>query len=132
MLFGPNKYLNLFFQKNISTVVLLVLLTVTARSQDRLVQKDTVSRLNPLLYTSFKKQAKPNPFLTAYIKPRKHELLYWPNYPLTAAQLEARNREWERRNNQSIGRQIANDIIESYVNSLIYGKKHTPVVVPKF
>jgi len=62
--------------------------------------------------------------------------MHWPYFPLNAAQVEARNREWDRRNKQSIGQQIAgdiaSDIIKNQVNSLIYGKKMPVAVRPKF
>ena len=84
-----------------------------------------------MLRFNYKTPLKATQQLSEYIKPSKRELMYWPNFPLNAAQIEARNREWERKNKQSPGEQIASDIIKSYVNSLLYGKK--PVaVVPKF
>ena len=62
--------------------------------------------------------------------------MYWPNYPLTTAQIETRNREWERRNSQTLGQQIASDIaadiIKNQINTLLYGRKTTPAAVPKF
>src|SRR4051812_20788859 len=89
-------------------------------------------KTNPLLFGAFRKPVKPNPLLSEYIKPSKYELMYWPNFPLTPAQVESRNREWERKNNRPLGQQILSDIttdiIKSSVNSLIYGKK-MPVAV---
>ena len=93
-------------------------------------------RMNPLLYAAFKKPLKPNPLLSEYVKPSKYELMYWPNFPLTPAQVEARDKEWERRNNRPFGEQILSDIateiIKYQVNSLIYGKKMPVAVAPKF
>lgn len=68
----------------------------------------------------------------AYLRKPSRELMHWPSYPLTTGQIIARNEEWQRRNNQSIGEQIASDIIKNSVNSLIYGRKSTPAKVPKF
>lgn len=70
--------------------------------------------------------------LAAYIKPAKHELMYWPNYPLNAVQIEARDREWDRKYNQPLGKQIAHDIITNIANEIIFGKKVPPAAVPKF
>ncbi|MEO6541411.1 MAG: hypothetical protein ABIN74_10485, partial [Ferruginibacter sp.] len=73
-----------------------------------------------------------NPLLAEYIKPTKHELMYWPNYPLTAAQVEARNKEWDRKFNRPIGQQIVGEIVDSYINTILYGKKQVVAVRPKF
>ena len=98
-------------------------------------------QLNPLLRSAFKNQINANPLVAEFIKPTKYELMYWPNYPLTAAQIDARQREWDRNNNLPIGQQIAKDAIDIFimqpllynaVNSLIYGRKTSPAVAPKF
>ena len=54
--------------------------------------------------------------------------MYWPNYPLTAAQIAERDKKY----NRPIGQQIADEILESTINSLIYGKKKPVAVRPKF
>jgi len=54
--------------------------------------------------------------------------MYWPNYPLTAAQIAARDRRYE----QSLGQQIAGDIAASIINNLIYSRKTTVATRPKF
>jgi hypothetical protein len=73
-----------------------------------------------------------NPPYKPFVLRKGGELMHWPNYPLTAGQIIARQAEWQRRNNQSIGERVAADIIKNSVNSLIYGRKNTPAVVPKF
>ncbi len=132
MLLGCNKYLKHFLLKPL--IITGFMLSFSAAASDQVYLNDVVGKypkINPLLYNAFKKPAKPNPLLSEYIKPSKYELMYWPNFPLTPAQVEARDREWERRNNRTIGEQIAGDIINSSVNRLIYGKK--PVAVrPRF
>jgi hypothetical protein len=85
-------------------------------------------QLNPLLREAFKKPVKTNPLLAERIKPSKYELMYWPNYPLTAAQIAAR----DRKNRQSLGGYIAEDIIRSVANDIIFGKKIPPAQLPKF
>jgi hypothetical protein len=124
-------------QKIFITIAFICSFTLTSSAQvydTKTVEK--YPRLNPLLFAAFKKPVKPSPLLSEYIKPSKHELMYWPNYPLTIAEIEARDREWERRNKKTIGGQIvsdiANDIIKNQVNSLIYGKKMPVAVAPKF
>ncbi len=132
MLFSSSKYTGRFIQNSILSIVFTVLSAATLHAQTVVVKHNaTTFELNPLLRASFKKPIKAAPLLAEYIKPGKHELMYWPNFPLNAAQIEARNRAWERKNKQTIGEQVAGDIIKGYVNSLIYGKK--PVAVaPKF
>ena len=85
-----------------------------------------------MLRLNYKPPLKANQQLAEYIKPSKHELMYWPNFPLNAAQVEARNKAWERENNRPFGEKIASDIIKNAVNTLIYGKKMPVAVRPKF
>ena len=73
-----------------------------------------------------------NPPYKPFVLRKGGELMHWPNYPLTAAQIIARQADWQRRNSQTIGEQIASDIIKNRVNALIYGKKMPVAVVPKF
>ena len=72
------------------------------------------------------------PALKKYVLRTGGELMHWPSYPLTAGQIIARNIDWQRRNNQSFGEQVASDIIKSNVNKLIYGRKTAPAAIPKF
>ncbi len=137
MLSGCNKYLNHFLLKPMLTIGFIFSFSIAASAQ--IYEANVAGKyplINPLLSAAFKKPLKSNLLLSEYIKPSKHELVYWPNFPLNAAQAEARNREWERRNKQTIGGQIvsdiAHDIIKNQVNSLIYGKKMPVAVTPKF
>lgn len=92
--------------------------------------------INPLLLTAFKKPVQATPMLAERMKPSKYELMYWPNFPLTAAQIKARDSKWERKNRKTIGGQIvsdvASDIIKTQVNSLVYSKKSPVAVAPRF
>ena len=133
MLSGCNKYLSHFLLKSMLTFGFIFSFSIAASAQvyhNNVVRK--YPRLNPLLFDAFRKPVKLNPLLPEYIKPSKYELMYWPNFPLTPAQVEARDREWERKNKQSIGEQIAGDIIKNQVNSLIYGRKMPVAVAPRF
>ena len=143
MLSGSNKYLYCFLQRKITNLVLLMFFSIAGYSQYQLQPKDTLllKTFSPIFVAALK-----NPYkliiphagtsFRVYMKKPSRTLMYWPNYPLTNAQIEARNNEWERRSKQSIGTQIAsdiaNDIIKNQVNSLIYGRKHAPAVTPKF
>lgn len=133
MLSGSNRYLYLPFRKTILSIVLAMLFASLVQAQNKLKAiSDTPNHLSPLLVSSFKKPVKPVADLNEHFKSPTNQLMFWPNYPLTYAQIEARNREWERENSRSLGEQIASDIIKGYVNSLIYGKKHPPANIPKF
>lgn len=133
MFLGCNKYLTRFLLKPMLTIGVIFSFSIAASAQ--VYYNDVAGKyplMNPLLFDAFKKPVKPNPLLSEYIKPSKFELMHWRNFPLTQAQVEARDREWQRKNNRPIGEQIAGDMITGYVNSIIYGKK-TPVAVrPKF
>lgn len=128
MLFCRDKYLYHFLQRSVACIGLLLafVMTVPAQNNDRESSTDHVD-LNPLLRSSFK-QPKAHPLLSEYIKPAKHEMMYWPNYPLTAAQIADRDKKYDR----PIGQQVANEIVESTINGLIYGKKKQPAKIPKF
>lgn len=139
MLFCSNKYLQHFIQKNISSLVLLMIFSTTGYSQNTLLPKDSLLTplISPVVVSLHKK---PVQLMTLHINPpykpfvlrRGSELMHWPNYPLTAGQIIARQADWQRRNSQTIGEQIASDIIKNRFNSLIYGRKATPAAVPKF
>ena len=137
MLVCCNKYLTRFLLKPMVTIGFIFSFSSAVSAQFCLnYGPEKHFWMNPLLFSAFKKPLKPNPLLSEFIRPSKHELMYWPNFPFYAAQIEARNREWERKNKKTIGGQIvsdiAHDIIKNQVNSLIYGKKMPVAVAPKF
>ena len=132
MLFYCNKYLNHFLLKSVLNIGFLFAFAIAASAQTGNANIVRSSVINPLLLSAFKKPLKTNPLLAELIKQAKHELMYWPNFPLNSAQVEARYSYWNRKNKQSIGQQIVGDIIESAVNTLIYGKKTPVAVTPKF
>ena len=128
MLFYCNKYLNHFLLKSVLNIGFLFAFAIAASAQTGNANSVRSTVINPLLLSAFKNPLKTNPLLAERIKPTKHELMYWPNFPLTAAQIAERDKKY----NKPIGRQIAGEIIESTLNSVLYGKK-TPVAVrPKF
>jgi hypothetical protein len=139
MLFCSHKYLYHFLQKKIIGLILLMFFTTACYAQNTLLHKDSLLTLHisPLPVATHKK---PPQLMTLHINPpykpyfvqRGGELMHWPSYPLTPGQIIARQSEWQRRNNQSVGEQIASDIIKSRVNAFIYGRKTAPAAVPKF
>jgi hypothetical protein len=139
MLFCSRKYLQHFLQCKITAVVLLMFFATAGNAQNTPIYKDSLPALHfsPVAVTARKKPVQLmtlhiNPPYKPYFVKRGGELMHWPSYPLTTGQIEARNREWQRRNNQSVGQQIAGDIIKSRVNALIYGRKTAPAAVPRF
>ena len=129
MLFCSNKYLRLFLQRSILHIIPVLFFCLSAYSQEDVSKKDSLNpSLNPLLLSTFKKPVKVDPTLVEHLKPTKNELMDWSAYYLTDEQ----RRERERRLNQPLYKQIGNDIIDSYVHSLIYGKIKKPAAVPKF
>ncbi len=129
MLFCSNKYLRLFLQRSILHIIPVLFFCLSAYSQEDVSKKDSLNlRLNPLLLSTFKNPVKVDPTLNEHLKPTKNELMDWSAYYLTDEQ----RRERERRLNQPLYKQIGNDIIDSYVHSLIYGKIKKPAAVPKF
>ncbi|MFN8308059.1 MAG: hypothetical protein U0T79_14900 [Ferruginibacter sp.] len=90
---------------------------------------DSSKTLSPLLSNAFKKHPTTHPRLNDHFKRPNNQLMYWPNYPLTAWEIEQRDRKYDR----SVGQQIASSIAESYVNYLLYGRNRKPVAnIPKF
>jgi len=134
MLSGSKRYLYLFSRKTILSIVLAMVFASPAQAQNKLkASSDSSRHLSPLLVSSFKKPVRPAENLNEHFKSPSNQLMFWPNYPLTAAQIEARQREWERRNSYSLGEQIAGDIAEAYIKSIISGINKKPVaVVPRF
>ena len=129
MLFCGNKYLRLFLQKSVLSTGLILFFGLLVYCQDNPLQKDSFNlHLNPLLISTFKNPVKTNTLLNEHLKPTKNELMDWSAYYLTDEQ----RKERERKLNQPVYKQIANDIIDSYVNSLIYGKTKKPAAIPKF
>ena len=130
MLFDCFKYLKPIFQRSVLLIGLIFAFATTLPAQTNNLKSDTANyTLNPLLRSSFKHPVKASPVLTEYIKPTKYELMRWPNYPLTAAQIEER----DRINDLSPGKQLAHDIAETFINGLLNGSfKKRVATTPRF
>jgi hypothetical protein len=137
MLFAGKRYIYRFIQHLLLSFVFITADTLNANAQTVKVNSAANNiKLNPFLRSAFKVVANTNPLLSIHLRPTKSELMYWPNYPLTATQIEARNKQWERRNSQTFGEQVASDIakeiIKNQINAILYGRKNAPAVVPRF
>lgn len=133
MLSGSRRYLYLFPRKIMLSIIIVFVYASLVQAQNKLTATGgPANHFSPLFMTSLKKPVKPSDGLNEYFKSPKNQLMFWPDYPLTAAQIETRNQEWERVHSHTLGEQIAGDIIKTYVNALIYGKPHTAASIPKF
>ena len=125
-----HKHVFAFMPKVILFIALSLLFALPAYSQNIFFSKDRSDlKLNPLFYFSNKQTLKQNPNLTEHFKSPRHQLMYWPAYYLTADQIKERDKKYDRPK----GEQIADEIIETYINALISAKNKKPVAkVPKF
>ena len=124
-----NKYLSIYLPKIIFVLLLSFGFALAANSQLPGFSKDSShTPLSPLLLAALRKPVKPNPLIAERMKPSKYELMYWADYYLTQDQIKARYSKY----NQPFASRVADDIISSYVNYLLYGKKTTPASIPKF
>lgn len=130
MLFRPNNYFHFFNLKTITGIALISILASTAVAQNGPIKKDTFSfHINPQYISSFKDMLKANPNLNEHFKRPNNQLMSWPNYPLTAAQIEQRDKKYYL----PWGQQLVSDIIGTYLNGVINSKKDKPAAsVPKF
>lgn len=123
------KYMKPDFQKPILLIVLFFSFALATTAQIKtFLKKDTNTQINPLLLAAFKNPINPSPLLAERVKPTKNELMYWPAYYLTPAQIQYRNNNL----NRSVGGQIVQDIITNYANAMLYGKKMPVAVTPRF
>ena len=110
-------------------VILFLFLISSAQSQNDPFKKDTIPFHIDPLHISLKPSPKANPELNEHFKRPENELMSWPNFPLTAAQIDYR----DKKNNDPYLKQLGREIIESYINGILSGKKNKPVAeVPRF
>ena len=124
------RHLYLFFRKIILPVVLVSGFTSLAHAQNKPAEKNSsIQHLSPLLLSAPGKSIKPASNLNQHFKRPGNQLMNWPDYPLTAAQIMERDKTYD----QPIGQQLARSIAESYIKSILDGKNKKPVAsVPKF
>jgi hypothetical protein len=122
MFFTTGKYCTLLLKLVLSWVA-VVLFSLHAAAQN----KDSTYFLKSFLnQTTLKKNtliANPN-IKTRYTRPN-NQLMSWPNYPLTAYQIEQRNKQLAE--SRKLKNVIANDVLKSFL-----AKKNKPAVIPKF
>jgi hypothetical protein len=127
MLLKRNRYLPLFLQRTGLSLLLVLVFSLAAFSQNGFLKKDNSRlRLSPILYSAFKHPVKPSWSHGELPKRPILELMSWPNYPLTAAQIAARDAKYDR----PVVAQIAEEALGSYLNGIINGKSKKPAVKP--
>lgn len=139
MLFCCGKYLRHRLQRKLIGSLMLMLFSAGGYAQNVPMVRDSLFArpASPVVVSISKKpvqlmRLRFNPPYKPYFARKGGELMHWPNYPLTAAQIIARQADWQRRNNQRVGERVAGDIIKNSVNALIYGRKSAPATIPKF
>jgi hypothetical protein len=81
---------------------------------------------DPLFYYHELFAKKPaHPYIKIDYSRPNNQLMSWPNYPLTAAQIAQRDRNWKQEN--KVSSRVAKDIITSFLS-----KKKPVAVIPKF
>lgn len=124
-----------FLQRTIPVLVLVLIFSITGLSQTAQLPKEILLArgLNSAFIAANKKPFQVRvsynvPPYKIYAVRKCGELMYWPLFPLTATQIAARDRKYDR----PLGKQIADDIIEAAVNNMIYGSKKPVAVRPRF
>jgi hypothetical protein len=126
MFFSAAQYLRLPMQKSIAIMAVLLLVCILATAQNKPVFTDSTNYLKSFLNQSHNtNKLTPNPTVkTRYARPN-NQLMSWPNYPLTAYQMEQRSKQLSE--NRKLKNVIANEVIK-----VLLTKKTATAVIPKF
>ena len=125
MLFNRNKYACFSLKKPIVNILLIFSFGLAAHAQNDTLRKDTTRFfIKPIPVTYSTDPIKPNPKLNEHFRSPNNQLMRWPNYPLTAEQIEKR----DKNNHKTVGEQVATDVIKSYLKS----KKKPAATAPRF
>jgi hypothetical protein len=115
----------------LTSFVLLLFAVMPARSQVNTPVKDTaLFHIDPMR-VSLKANPSPNPHLNDHFKRPNNLNVNYPDFPLTAVEFERRVKE----TNKPIGLQIADNVVESYFNDFLSGKRkknRKPAQAPRF
>ena len=126
MNFIPGKYLQFSILKICFNIILILFLCTKVSAQTTPEVKDTCTIKNNSSYSlSIAPVKTPYPFQHRdYTRPN-NQLLSWPDYPLTLAEIKRRDEQWKQ--DRKLSNIIAKDIVET-----ILSKKKPVAVVPKF
>jgi hypothetical protein len=127
MFFKGAKYYAFLQLKLILSWLFVAVFTLGANAQNKPAVKDSAYFLKSFLSQATPKKSTltANPTIkTRYARPN-NQLMSWPNYPLTAYQIEQRDKLLAKR--RKLENVIANDILKSFLS-----KKTKTAVIPKF
>jgi hypothetical protein len=110
-------YLLFSSNKTIACIVLFLFLGLSAYTQDT-----PHFHINPLRASGLKEPIKANPNLNDHFKIPNNQLMYWSYYPLTAQQIEER----EKCYNTSFGQQVFQGVTESFINTFLIRNPAAP------
>jgi hypothetical protein len=127
MFFTTGKYCTFLLLKLVLSWTAVVLFTLGAAAQNKPGVKDSTYFLKSFLSQSTPKRSAliANPTIkTRYTRPN-NQLMSWPNYLLTAYQIQQRDKKLAE--SRKLKNVIANDVLKSFLS-----KKTTTAVIPKF
>ena len=121
MIFTPN----IIPLKAFASIVIIISISNSVSGQIITTKDSARLKNNLLFYHSITPEKNQHTFQTVNYTMPKNELISWPDYPLTATQIEQRNEKWKQDN------KLPNMIVKSIVQSIINKKKRV-AVIPKF
>jgi hypothetical protein len=126
MICKGGKYLYFQLLRSLFSIAILLLCCFAATAQDQQTTKDSTTTAKRLFYYhSFTSSKTARPYTKIdYTRPN-NQLMSWPNFPLTATEIERRHRVAEKE--EKVSSVIAKDIITNLLK-----KKTKPAVIPKF
>jgi hypothetical protein len=126
MICNSDKYLYFKLRRPLMGIILMALFSNCTSAQNKLLNKDSNNTQTRLLYYHSFTSAKPvHPYTKIdYTRPN-NQLMSWPNFPLTATEMERRHRVAEKE--EKVSSVIAKDIITNLLK-----KKTKVAVIPKF
>jgi hypothetical protein len=126
MNFIGSKYLQFSILKICFNTVLLLSLSTTISAQVTPEVKDSSHIKNNVWFSPFVAPAKTQyPYQHINYTRPNNQLMSWPDYPLTLAEIKQRDEKWKQDNT------LSNRIVKDVVESILTKKKKT-AVVPKF
>ena len=130
MLHGTGKYFSRNANRALIVFVVLLLTTAPSKAQESGPTAYPYSfHINPILDQPAKRSFTASPNLNKHFNTQpKGELMFWPNYPLTAEQIARRDEKF----NQPLGKQLLDDISSDVLKTIISGRKKAPAKAPRF
>ena len=130
MLHGTGKYFSRNANRALIVFVVLLLTTAPSKAQESSPAAYPYSfHINPILDQPAKRSFTASPNLNKHFNTQpKGELMFWPNFPLTAEQIARRDEKL----NQPFLQQVIDDVGSNVIKTIIYGRKKAPASPPRF